>query len=97
MMTTAPVHNAVTPVRYIAGAWLVVIVLTLFSWWFSTDHALALGVKGIDSAILLVSFAKMFVVSHAFMEQRHAAGWLRLSFAGWYVLVCGALLALYWI
>ena len=96
-MTTTPVRNPVTSVRYIAGAWLVVTALTLLSWSFGTDHALgALGVKGIDTAILLIAFAKVFVIAHAFMEHRHAAGWLRLSFAGWYVLVCGTLMALYW-
>jgi hypothetical protein len=96
-MTTTPVRNPVTSVRYIAGAWLVVTALTLLSWSFGTDHALgALGVKAIDTAILLVTFGKMFVIAHAFMEQRHAAPWLRLSFASWYVLVCAALTALYW-
>jgi uncharacterized membrane protein len=96
-MTTTLVRNPVTSVRYIAGAWLVVMALTLLSWSFSNDHALgALGVNAIDTAILLVTFAKMFVIAHAFMEQRHAARWLRPSFAGWYVLVCAALMALYW-
>jgi hypothetical protein len=96
-MTTLPVRNPVTSVRYIIGAWLVVLALTLISWWFGTDQSVgSLGAKGIDTAILLVTFTKMFVVSHAFMEQRHAANWLRLSFAGWYVLVCGALITAYW-
>jgi len=96
-MTTSPVRGHVTSVRYIIGAWLVVLALTLISWWFSTDQAVAsLGAKGIDTAILLVAFTKMFVISDAFMEQRQAAHWLRLSFAGWYVLVCGALITAYW-
>jgi|SRR5580693_73817 hypothetical protein len=96
-MTTSPVRNPVTSVRYIIGAWLVVLALTLISCWFSTDQAVgSLGAKGIVTAILLVTFTKMFVISHAFMEQRHAAHWLRLSFAGWYVLVCGALITAYW-
>jgi hypothetical protein len=96
-MTTTNVRTTVTGVRYIIGAWLALVALTLLSWWFGAHHAVgAPGVKGIDTAILLVAFTKMFVVAHAFMEHRHAARWLRLSFAGWYVLVCGALLALYW-
>jgi hypothetical protein len=96
-MTTTPVRSTVTSVRFIVGAWLTLLALTLLSGLFGAEHAVgALGVKGIDTAILLIAFAKVFVIAHAFMEHRHAAGWLRLSFAGWYVLVCGTLMALYW-
>ena len=100
MTTTTPaVRKPVAPttnVTYIVGAWAVLMAMTLLTWWLGADHGLAsFGVKGIDAVILIVTFGKIFIVGHAFMEHRHAARWLRFSFAAWCAVTCGALVALY--
>jgi hypothetical protein len=96
-MTTSPLQAPVTSVRHVIGAWAIVLALTLVSWWFGADQSVgSLGTKGIDTAIFAVAFTKMFVISDAFMEQRQAARWLRLTFAGWYLVVCGSLIGAYW-
>jgi len=95
-MTTANVRTPTTSVNYLVGAWALLVALTFVAWWLGGEHGLAaLGIKAIDGVILGLAFAKMFVVSHVFMEQRLAASWLRASFAGWYLVVGGGLVAIY--
>ena len=95
-MTTADVRARTTSVNYLVGAWALLVALTFVAWWLGGEHGLAaLGVKAIDAVILVLAFAKMFVVSHVFMEQRLAAPWLRAAFAAWYVVVGGGLVAIY--
>jgi hypothetical protein len=95
-MTTANFRTPTTSVNYIVGAWALLIALTFLAWRLGGEHAVAaLVIKAVDAVILVLAFGKMFVVSHVFMEQRLAASWLRASFAAWYLVVGGALVALY--
>jgi len=95
-MTTANLRPPTTSVNYIVGAWALLMALTFLAWWLGGEHGVAtLGLKAVDAVILVLAFGKMAVVSHVFMEQRLAAPWLRASFAVWYLVVGGGLVALY--
>ncbi len=95
-MTTANVRMRMTSVNHIVGAWALLIAMTFLAWWLGGEHGVAaLGVKAVDAVILVLAFGKMCVVSYVFMEQRLAATWLRASFAAWYLVVGGALVAFY--
>jgi hypothetical protein len=94
MITLA--RNNLRDNSYIIGTWAVLMALTTLSWWFGSDHGLtAISVKAGMSGVLVITFVKVLMVGHVFMEQRHAALALRVVFAGWCVVVCGALLAFY--
>lgn len=77
---------------YIYGAWVVLMALTAATWWMGGDHQIAgLGRHAVMVGILLLSFAKIYVVGHAFMELREAAPWLVRLFGAWCVALCAVL------
>ena len=81
---------------YIYGAWAVLMALTAISWKVGADHEIAgLGRDFAMISILVLTFAKIYVVGHAFMELREAAPWLTRTFTLWCVGVCGILVGMY--
>jgi hypothetical protein len=71
-------------------------VLTGATWWLGADHQVAgLGRRIAMVSILVLTFAKIYVVGHAFMELRDAASWLTRTFAVWCVGLCLVLSAMY--
>lgn len=92
-MTTMTVDKHKT---YVFGAWLVLMLLTAVSWWLGADHEMAgLGKHFAMVTILVVTFVKIYVVGHAFMELREAAPWLQNLFRAWCLVLCIALSAMY--
>lgn len=76
------------------AVWLLLVVATLFSWGSAqrgADPGLA------TSAVLIIAFAKVRYIGLEFMELRTAPLALRLGFEAWLLVVCAALLALYWV
>lgn len=81
---------------YVFGAWFVLMLLTAVSWWLGADHEMAgLGKDFAMVSILVVTFVKIYVVGHAFMELREAAPWLQNLFRAWSFVLCIALIAMY--
>ena len=81
---------------YVFGAWLVLMALTAASWWVGADHAISGMARDLAMiSILVLTFAKIFVVGHSFMELREAAPWLMRAFSTWCVALCAVLSALY--
>lgn len=81
---------------YVLAAWSVLMVLTAASWWVGADHEVAgLGLDFSMVAILVLTFAKIYVVGHSFMELHEAAPWLHRTFATWCVTLCVTLSLLY--
>jgi hypothetical protein len=81
---------------YAIGAWIVLIGLTAASWWLGADHGIAgLGLDFSMITILVLTFGKIAVVGHAFMEMREAAPWLTRTFFAWCALMCIVLSAMY--
>ena len=82
--------------HYVCGAWLVLIMLTAASWWLRVDREFAgLGRDLAMIGILVLTFAKIYVVGNAFMELREAAPWLTRMFTTWCVALCAVLSGMY--
>jgi heme/copper-type cytochrome/quinol oxidase subunit 4 len=93
LMTTVTVDRHKT---YVVGAWGLLMILTAVSWWLGADHDMAgLGTTFAAISILVVTFAKIYVVGHVFMELREAAPWLQNLFGSWCAVVCLTLCVLY--
>ena len=81
---------------YIIGAWAVLMVLTAASWWAGIESTtIGFGHQAIMVGILVLTFAKIFVVGHSFMELRLASSWLVRLFSVWCVAVCIVLSTMY--
>jgi hypothetical protein len=81
---------------YTVGAWIVLMVLTAASWWLGADHAVAgLALNASMITIIVLTFGKVAVVGHSFMELHDAAPWLSRTFFGWCLAMCVTLSALY--
>lgn len=77
--------------------WALLMLATALSWWLGVDSAATgSGVMAIAAGLMVIAFVKVRFVIRYFMEVRHAPLALRLVCDGWVVLVCGAILVLYW-
>lgn len=73
-----------TALRWTLTSWLGLVGLTVVSWWLGFEH----GADGMwfIAALMVLAFAKVFLVGYTFMEVRTAPPILRQVFAWW----CGA-------
>ena len=95
-MTTLTINDKNVHTAYVVGAWGVLMALTAASWWVGADHGFAgLGKNIAMISILVLTFAKIFVVGHSFMELREAARWLTIAFSTWCIVLCLVLSGLY--
>lgn len=77
----------------ITAVWLLLVIATLVSWESAQaggDHRLT------TSAVLVIAFVKVRFIGLDFMELRSAPRPLRTVFELWLLVVCAALLVLYW-
>jgi hypothetical protein len=82
------------------AVWAVLVAATALSWESvhldggaddrAIDHRL------ITVAVMVVAFVKVRFIGREFMELRHAPAVLRRLFEAWLVIVCLAILAVYW-
>ena len=84
---------------YTSGVWLLLVLLTAFSWWLSAlgSAHFALNVQLATTSMFLVAFFKVRMVGMYFMEMKRAPLSLRLLFELWAVGACGAIIGLYWL
>ncbi len=81
---------------YVVGAWAALMGLTAATWWLGVDHAVSLLGRNMSMiTILVLTFGKIAVVGHSFMELREAAPWLQRTFFGWCLATCAALSVMY--
>lgn len=76
--------------------WFGLVLATCLSWWMGTGLAASPDPRFVASALIVVALVKVRFVVRYFMEVRVAAPVLKWMTDGWVVLVCGALLVLYW-
>ncbi len=76
-----------------AAIWLLLIVVTLFSW---ESAALSDKRDMVATGILVLAFFKVRMIGLEFMELRTAPLPLRIVFEVWVVGICAILLGLYW-
>jgi hypothetical protein len=99
-MTATPVENATAQsaahTRYIVGAWTLLMAFTLCTWRLGASHdLLGLGRQASMVTILVLTFAKVYVVGRSFMELRQAARWLVFTFTTWCIGLCAVLSLMY--
>jgi Prokaryotic Cytochrome C oxidase subunit IV len=100
-MTTTPTVSTLTAqsaahTRHIVGAWALLMAFTLCTWRLGASHGvLGLGRQVSMVSILVLTFAKVYVVGHSFMELRQSARWLVLTFTTWCIGLCAALSLMY--
>ena len=73
-------------------SWGILVSLTAISWWLGGDHGLGPALATV--VILMIAFAKAFLVGASFMELRKASAVLQMAFGIWCVLACGVLVAI---
>jgi heme/copper-type cytochrome/quinol oxidase subunit 4 len=96
MTTSVLIDEKKTHTAYVCGAWFVLMVLTATSWWVGADHRSASLSRNLAMvSILILTFAKIYVVGHAFMELRESARWLKWTFTAWCVVLCAILSAMF--
>ncbi|MGH8595932.1 MAG: cytochrome C oxidase subunit IV family protein [Gammaproteobacteria bacterium] len=80
----------------ITPIWLLLILATWLSWEFG--HGLGFGSRYdfATIAVMVIAFIKVRFVFLDFMEIRTAPQPLRLAFEAWTIVVCGAIIGLYW-
>ncbi len=70
-----------------AVVWIGLVVVTLVSWWAGVHHPpTGAGARVVAAGVLVVAFAKAWVVGREFMELRHAPTFLRRAFDAWVLL-----------
>lgn len=73
--------------------WLGLVVATGASWWMGTGTG---NPRHVTTAVIIVALVKTRFVLRYFMEVRLAPAVLKYLADAWVVLVCAAILALYW-
>lgn len=72
--------------------WMLLVLATLVSF----ESVMIGHGRAARAIVLLIAFTKATFVGREFMELRHAPRWMLWSFQAWAVLVCTALVALFW-
>jgi len=79
----------------VTHVWIGLIAITVFSW--SVARAEGVNRAGlVATAIMLLAFLKVRLIMLDFMELRHAPPMFRVACELWIVVLCSALLILYW-
>jgi len=90
-------HQLLKPV---SATWLFLMLATSLSWWLGQDQAFSSDISSdyriVSSGLMLIAFIKARIVIRYFMEVREAPLALKLVCDTWLVLVCGAIIYLYW-
>jgi hypothetical protein len=84
---------------HVTGIWLVLVLLTGFSWWLSSPGNVqsSSGPSLATASMFLVGFIKVRMVGMHFMELKQAPLPLRLLFEAWALIACVAIVGLYWL
>ena len=76
----------------ISLVWLLLVLATLVSF-----ESVVIGHgPAARTIVLLITFTKATFVGREFIELRHAPGWMLWMFQSWAVIVCTALVVLFW-
>jgi hypothetical protein len=80
-----------THIRWILTSWLGLVGLTVISWWLGFEHGS--DSMWIIATLMVLAFAKVFLVGHSFMEVRTAPRILRQIYTWWCIAACMAVVA----
>ena len=76
--------------------WLLLVGATLLSY-LSQLEAMRGNARLVGSAILIIAFAKVWLIGMRFMELNEAIPALRLGYTAWVLAMTGALVTLFWL
>ena len=83
--------------RTITWTWLVLMAITLGSWWLAPAHArgVASASVAVTCVVLGLAVIKARLIIRNFMEVRSAPGWLKLATDAWLGVLVAAVLVIY--
>jgi caa(3)-type oxidase subunit IV len=92
--TKAESANATRAITY---AWLVLVTITIVSWWLAPGHSGGVAVPNvaITVAVVVLGFIKGRLIIRYFMEVRGAPRWLKLTTDAWLAVLWLAVLGIY--
>ena len=83
--------------RAMTWAWLVLVSITVASWWLAPAHAVGAAVPsvGVTAVVLVLALVKSRLIIRYFMEVRSAPRWLRIGTDVWLVLLLGSIFGIH--
>jgi hypothetical protein len=87
----------VTNERTITRTWLVLVAITLGSWWLAPAHSRGVASASIAVTCVVLGLAviKARLIIRTFMEVRNAPRWLKLATDAWLGLLVASVLVIY--
>lgn len=79
-------------------AWIILSVITIFSWWLAPGHSRGSGAVAsvpITVAVVILGFIKGRMIIGYFMEVRTAPRWLKVFTDVWLTVLWAGILAIY--
>jgi hypothetical protein len=83
--------------RTITWTWLVLVAITVGSWWLAPAHSrgLASASVAVTCVVLGLALIKVRLIIRNFMEVRTAPSWLKLATDGWLGVLFATALIIY--
>ena len=86
-----------TSARTITWTWLVLVAITVGSWWLAPAHSrgVASASVAVTCVVLALALVKARLIIRNFMEVRAAPRWLKLATDAWLVVLGVSVLGIY--
>ncbi|WP_299557928.1 cytochrome C oxidase subunit IV family protein [uncultured Mycolicibacterium sp.] len=83
--------------RAVTAAWLVLLAVTVGSWWLAPAHLRGTVVASapITALVLVLTAVKVRLIMHSFMEIDAGPAWLRRACDAWLAVLFGAVFVIY--
>ena len=83
--------------RAMTWAWLVLVPITVASWWLAPAHAVGAAVPsvGVTAVVLVLALVKSRLIIRYFMEVRSAPAWLKWATDAWLAVLFVAVFGIY--
>jgi hypothetical protein len=87
----------VTNERMITWTWLILVAITVGSWWLAPAHSrgAASASVAVTCVVLGLALIKARLIIRNFMEVRTAPSWLKLATDAWLGVLVASVLAIY--
>ena len=95
-MTTTTTARA-TAERRLLWAWVVLVLITVGSWWLAPAHftETTQASTTVTALVLVMMYVKCRIVVRSFMEVNHAPRWLKIAMESWLAVLVITVFAIY--